>query len=233
MRLLRVPVAAAIFAALLAQPSAAQEGRPFHNAWFWGVKGGILNYSSNPAAGAQNGPCCAGTDNAGALMVGLDWLITRSRGGLYVSLDQSFVNTTVMYRSPYVPGDPYLDVSGLRRISAVGMLFPMQTPTFHPYVGMGASVNQLGDLKLQSGIGLPALAQAARDSIQAKRVAIAPMFMAGVQQRLPGFSVFAQGSGTFLPDGFYLKYLEPKRYLQWTVEAGIRYNVGSSIDRER
>ena len=47
MRLFRVLVVATSFAALLAQPSAAQEGRPFHDAWFWGVRGGVLNYSSD------------------------------------------------------------------------------------------------------------------------------------------------------------------------------------------
>jgi hypothetical protein len=165
-------------------------------------------------------------------MLGIDWLITRSKGVLYLSVDESFLKSTVQYRSPYVAGDPYVDVSNMRRISAVAMAFPMQSPLMHPYVGLGISVNQVVDLRLQSTIAIPALAQAALDSVQAKRVAIAPMFMAGVQQRLPGFSVFAQGSGTFLPNDYYLKYLEPKRYLQWTIEAGIRYNVGSSIDRE-
>jgi hypothetical protein len=219
------------FAALLAQPSTAQEGRPFRDAWFWGVKGGILNYSSNPAANSEKGPCCAGTDNAGAPMVGLDWVITRTNGGVYASFDQSFFNTTVMYRSPYVPGDPYLDVSGLRRYTVAAMAFPLQTPTLHPYAALGVSVNQLVSMNLQQTIALPALAEAARDSIQSKRVAISPMFMLGAQQRLLNFSVFAQGTGTFLPNDFYLKYSEPKRYLQWTLEAGIRYNVGSSVDR--
>ena len=34
-------------------------------------------------------------------------------------------------------------------------------------------------------------------------------------------------------NGFLLKNLAPKHYLQWSLEAGIRYNVGSSIDRDR
>jgi hypothetical protein len=230
MRLLRVPMAAAIFAALLAQPSAAQEGRPFHNAWFWGVRGGILNYSSDadPVLGPYDG-----TDNAGAPMVGIDWLITRSRGGLYVGVDQAFFSSAAFYRRPYVTGDPVAEMRNLRRISAAGMLFPIQSPTTHPYIGFGFSMNQVVDVGLSSSIAIPALAAAARDSIQAKKVTIAPMLIAGVQQRLPGFSVFAQGSGTWLQNGFLLKNVAPKHHLQWTVEAGIRYNVGSSIDRQR
>lgn len=230
MRLFRVLVVATSFAALLAKPSAAQEGRPFHDAWFWGVRGGILNYSSDadlvgPASGR-------GTDNAGAPMVGLDWLITRSRGGLYVGIDESFFTSAAYYRRPAVSGDPGADIRNLRRISLAGMLFPMQRPYTHPYVGLGLSLNQLGDVGLDNTIAIPALASAAQDSLMAKKVAIAPMVIAGVQQRLPGFSVFAQGSGTWLQNGFLLKSLTAKHYLQWTLEAGIRYNVGSSIDRD-
>ena len=232
MRLLRVPVVAAIFAALLAQPSAAQEGRPFHNAWFWGVRGGILNYSSeaSPDVGA---PCCAGTDNAAAPLVGIDWLITRTRGGLYVGVDQSFFTSSAFYRRPYVAGDPYAMLRNLRRISLAGTLFPLQTPTSHPYLGFGLSLNQIGAVGLTNAIGIPALASAARDSLQSKKVTIAPMVIAGLQQRLPGFSVFVQGSGTWLQQGYYLKHVDPKHFLQWTLEGGIRYNVGSSIDRDR
>jgi hypothetical protein len=231
MRLLRVLVVATGFAALLAQPSAAQEGRPFRDAWFWGVRGGILNYSTDAdLAGPANGK---GTDNAGAPMVGIDWLITRTRGGLYLGLDESFFDASAYYRRPAVVGDPGAMLKNLRRISLAGVLFPMQSAYTHPYVGFGASVNQIGDATLERTLAIPALQSAAIDSIQAKKVAIAPMVLAGVQQRLPNFSVFAQGTATWLQNGFLLKSLAPKHYVQLSIEAGIRYNVGSSIDRAR
>jgi hypothetical protein len=231
MRLLHVLVPATIFAALLAQPSAAQEGRPFHNAWFWGVRGGVLNYSSDadlvgPASGE-------GTDNAAAPLVGADWLITRSRAGLYVGVDQSFFTSAAYYRRPAVSGDPGARLRNLRRISLAGMLFPAQSPNMHPYAGFGLSLNQIGAVGLDATIPIPALASAAADSLQSKKVTIAPMFMAGIQRRLPGFSVFAQGSGTWLQRGYFLRNQDPKHFLQWTLEGGIRYNVGSSIDRQR
>lgn len=230
MRLLRVLVVATSFAALLAQPSAAQEGRPFHDAWFWGVRGGVLNYSSDadPALGPYDG-----TDNAAAPMVGIDWLITRSKGGLYVGVDQSFFSSAAFYKRPYAAGDPAALLRNLRRVSLAGMLFPMQRPQTHPYLGFGFSLNQINDVTLERSLALPALQTAALDSLQAKKVTIAPMVIAGIQQRLPGFSVFAQGSGTWLQKGYFLRNLAPKHYLQWTLEGGIRYNVGSSIDRQR
>jgi hypothetical protein len=218
------------FAALLAKPSAAQDGRPFRDAWFWGVRGGVLNYSSDadPALGPYDG-----TDNAGAPMVGIDWMITRTRGGLYIGVDQAFFSSAAFYRRPVVTGDPYAVLKNQRRISLAGMLYPMQSPEIHPYVGLGLTLNQVGDAYLSNNIAIPALLQAARDSIQTKKVTIAPMVIAGVQRRLPAFSVFAQGSATWLQNGYLLKNLAPKHFLQFSLEGGIRYNVGSSIDRER
>ena len=46
MRLLRVLTAAIGLAALLPTLSAAPGGKQFKDAWFWGVKGGGLLYSS-------------------------------------------------------------------------------------------------------------------------------------------------------------------------------------------
>lgn len=223
MRLFRVLVVATSFAALLAQPSAAQEGRPFHDAWFWGAKGGILAYSAT-----------RGTDNSPAPMAGVEWLITRSRGALYASVDQSFFTTTAYFGTePYTSAAPYVTVTNLRRISLVGMVFPMQTPTTHPYAGLGASLHQAGAVRLETVYTIPALQSAALDSIQAKKVTIAPMAVIGVQQRLPMFSVFAQGTGAWLQNGFFLHHPNPKRGIELSIEAGIRYNVGTSIDRDR
>jgi hypothetical protein len=218
------------FAALLAQPSAAQDGRPFRDAWFWGVRGGVLNYSSDadPALGPYDG-----TDNAGAPMVGIDWMITRTRGGLYIGVDQAFFSSAAFYRRPVVAGDPWAVLKNQRRISLAGMLYPMQSPEIHPYVGLGLTLNQVGDAYLSNNIAIPALQQAAKDSIQSKKVTIAPMVIAGVQKRLPAFSVFAQGTATWLQNGYLLKNPAPKHFLQFSLEAGLRYNVGSSIDRER
>ena len=220
MRLLRVLVVATSFAALLAHPSAAQEGRPFHDAWFWGVKGGVIDWSSDE------------TDNAGAPMVGIDWMITRPRGGLYVSVDNSFIKT-FSYLKTDNTGTDFVSLTGLQRVTLAVVAYPMQTPTMHPYIGLGASLHRVGSANLTTDIILPALRTAAADTIQKRRVTIAPMFMVGVQQRLPGFSVFAQGTGSFVQNGFFIRYDYPKRGLEWTAEAGIRYNVGSSIDHVR
>jgi len=81
MRHLRLLVVAAGVGALLAQPAAAQEGRQFKDAWFWGVKTGSLVYSS------------ATQSSGSAPLVGGEWLISRSLGGLYLSFDEAFLTS--------------------------------------------------------------------------------------------------------------------------------------------
>jgi len=224
MRLLRVLVVATSCTALLAQPSAAQEGRPFQDAWFWGVKGGISVYSSN-----------YGTDNAAAPMVGLDWMITRTRGGLYVSADQAFLSTEGSFKETSATGlvDRVVALKDLQRIQIAMVGFPLQTPTLHPYVGIGAGMYRVGSVSYLTPFAGSGQASVANDSVSAKKVSFSPFVLAGAQKRLPQFSVFAQGTASWLQRSFFLHYEPPKRKLALSLEAGIRYNIGSSIDRGR
>ena len=223
MRLLRV-LAAASAAALLAQPSAAQAGRQFKDAWFWGAKGGALVYSSNYS-----------TDNSIAPLAGIDWMITRTYGGLYVSVDQSFFTSQGSFKEVGLTGlqDRVVNLNNLQRISAAIVGFPMQTPSLHPYVGLGMGMNRIGSVGSTAPFDNPAQLNAAADSVQNKRVSFAPFVILGAQQRLPMFSVFVQGTGTFLHNDFFLHNPRPKFGIQYTLEAGVRYNVGKSIDRAR
>lgn len=224
MRLLRVLAAATSFAAVLALPSAAQEGKQFKDAWFWGAKGGALIYSSNYS-----------TDAGYAPTAGIDWMITRTNGGLYVSADQSFFSSTGAFGEigSTGPRDRLVTLRNLTQISAAAVGFPMQSPTLHPYAGIGVSYNRIGSITPVGTYDNAVQMAAGTDSIQAKKVAFAPFVMAGVQKRLPRFSVFAQGTGTFLRNDFFLHYPKPKFGLQYAIQGGIRYNVGSSIDRAR
>jgi hypothetical protein len=225
MRHIRVLATAAVLAAVISQPSAAQSGRQFKDAWFWGVRGGFTGYSSTS------------TDNAVAPMLGIDWLITRSRGGLYVGFDQTFLTTDAFFTSPGASGftDPRVTISGQRRLTVAGMMFPMQSPTLHPYFGVGMSINKIGGSTYNTTPTNPSAAQIslAEDSVQARRAAIAPTIIVGVQKRLIPFSVFGQITATFLNSGYFLRSDNASRPFGYSLEGGIRYNVGSSIDQVR
>jgi hypothetical protein len=222
MRHLRVLVVATSFAALLAQPTAAQEGRPFHDAWFWGVKGGVNVYSSN-----------FDKDFGIAPMVGLDWMITRTRGGLYVGADQSHLSAQGSFKETSATGlvDRVVELKDLQRIQMAMVGFPLQTPTLHPYIGLGVGMNRVGSVQYTTPFASGAQASVADDSVAAKKVTFSPFVLAGAQKRLLGFSVFAQGTATWLQKSFFLHYEPPKTKLALSLEGGVRYNIGSSIDR--
>jgi len=67
--------------ALTPTVSAAQSNRLFENAWFWGAKAGLMNFST-------------GIENKTAPLIGAEWLITRSKAGLYLSAEQAFFTAT-------------------------------------------------------------------------------------------------------------------------------------------
>lgn len=226
MRLLRV-LAAGTFAALLSQPSAAQEGRQFKDAWFWGVKGGLMNYSS------------ASTLSETAPLAGAEWLITRTRGGLYVSYDQAFFTTQGAFMDRDGTGTAFMnpvDIKDVRRLTGAAMVFPMQRPNLHPYVGLGYTYYRVGHALLSAASPTTPSSpryDIAQDSILNKKTAIAPVFMLGGQLRLRPASLFVHGTASPTQKQFFLARGENSRVFSYALEFGLRYNVGSSIDRGR
>ena len=220
MRLLRVLATATGFAALLAQSSAAQDARQFKDAWFWGVKGGALSFAS------------ATTNNGGAPLVGAEWLITRTNGGLYLSFDQAFLSTV----GGFIDRDTdsifvrNVRLKNLRRFTMAGMVFPLQTRTLHPYAGAGLSFNQIAGANLLTGTTSSARYLVAQDSIQAKKAAFSPIFLAGIQARFRLASLFVQGTASPTQKSFFLAG-DPA--FSFSLEMGVRYNVGTSIDKAR
>ena len=221
MRLLRVLTAAIGLAALLPQLSAAQAGRQFKDAWFWGVKTGGLVYSS------------ASTENSAAPLVGAEWLITRTRAGLYVSFDQTFLSTTGNFidRDPDSTFSRNVSLKNMRRLSMAMMAFPMQTAKYHPYVGFGFSFNQIGGATFQTGFVNSQRYQIALDSVQSKKASFTPVMIGGLQARLTNFSVFGQASFMPVQQNFFLYNRNSGAAFNASLEGGVRYNVGSSIDR--
>ena len=223
MRFLRVLAVATGFASVLAQPSSAQDARQFKDAWFWGIKGGGLLYSS------------ASTSSSAAPLVGAEWLITRTNGGLYLSFDQAFMSTTGGFTDRDTSGIFTRDVSlkNLRRFTMAGMIFPAQTRNLHPYAGAGLAFNQIAGTALVSGTTTSARYIIAQDSIQAKKAAFSPIFLAGVQARFRPMSLFAQATASPVQTSFFLANNNSSRSFNYSLEFGARYNVGSSIDRAR
>jgi hypothetical protein len=223
MRFLRVLAVATGFVALLSQSSAAQDQRQFKDAWFWGAKAGALSYSS------------ATTTNGGAPLIGAEMLITRTYGGLYMSFDQAFFTTLGGFqdRDPDSSFVRYAQLKNMRRFTMAGMAFPMQTRNIHPYFGGGLVFQQIAAASLTTGTINSVRYQIALDSIQSKKAAFSPIFIGGAQVRYKPLSAFGQVTVVPMQSSFFLSNPNTSRSFNASLEFGVRYNVGSSIDRAR
>ena len=221
MRTIRALTAAAAVAAALPTIAAAQQGRQFKDAWFWGVKAGGLTLADTNSAYQQ------------APLAGFDWLITRSRGGLYISGSQAFfTQQTFTLRDPTSGADSGLrvvDLKNLRKVDFALMAFPGQHVRFHHYAGLGLTLHQVASATPQPPFATTDQLNAAEQDIQNRKVGVSPFLIAGGQWRFAPLSVFVQGTANPVSKDFLLYYGRPWNF---TLEAGIRYNVGSSIDRQ-
>jgi hypothetical protein len=203
----------------------AQASRGFKDSWFWGAKSGLLNYQVVNNAVAKS-PL--------ALMAGGDWLITRSSGGLYLSFDYSFFSADSVFVndsiSPLDSVPRILQIGGLRRFTIAAMLFPLQTYRMHPYMGFGVALAHIARADPQGTYRNATQENLVLSTVKFFRSTATPVVMIGTQLRLPLASAFGQVTATPATDNFFLFSGSGWRT---TLEAGLRYNVGTSIDRLR
>ena len=242
MRAFRALAVIATLVTVDATAASAQVARGFKDSWFWGLKGGGLMYSSYAEAYPDIAP-----------MAGADWLITRSKGGLYAAFDYAFFNTTVVVNDSVHPDDACgpgatirtscrnVYVNDMRRFTLAGMLFPLQTRLVQPYIGFGVALNHISDAEADEAAyaqDFPDLGpyrnqlqfELVQATIQTYRTSTTPLFMAGTQLRLPLVSAFAHVTASPAHTNFLLSNARPFRL---TLEIGARYNAGTSIDRMR
>jgi len=199
--------------------AAAQHGRQFSDAWFWGIKGGGLTFADS----AQR------TKSAG--VVGAEWLITRHRAGLYISASEAFFNSTALtFKDPTAAdsGLRVIDLKNMRKVDVALMGFPLQHLFYHPYVGVGFTMGAIADADPRGPFSNADQIAFADTVIQQDKVAFSPFFIGGVQWRLRYFSVFGQATASPAQKNFLLYNGKPWNF---GYEFGLRYNVGTSIDR--
>lgn len=211
----------------------AQQGRRFEDAWFWGVKGGGMLYSTARLGVENDQIVLTPPASRHAPVVGIDWLITRSKGGLYLSYDQGFLDETAGFVNRSDPDSAViaLAVTNVRRVNAAGMLFPPLNHWVQPYVGLGLAYMQVASTETLNGdvaFNEPGESDSFDTFVTENKSQFAPLAILGVQARLRPFSVFFQGAATPFGEDFLLR---GGRSSVVSYEFGIRYNIGSSIDR--
>jgi hypothetical protein len=210
MRTIRRMAFGLAFVVLVPSVSAAQAGRLFNDSWFWGAKGGVVTINTT-----------AGVD-AVRPSAGIEWLITRKRGALYIAADQTFFNSASSLQG--TGGTQYLvGIHDLRRYTAALLAFPITLGRFRPYGGIGLSLNEIQSAAPIDSVADPVTARALDAAIRDEKDRAAFVTMAGVQAELHPFSVFGQVVYMPAKSGFLLNGRST-----YMLEGGIRFNVGSA-----
>jgi hypothetical protein len=214
MQMLRA-VAVALVATLVVSAGANAQGvRNFDNSWFWGFKSGVNTFSA------------PGYGNTSTVDLGIDWLITRTRGGLYVSGNQSIFERDVEVFDPAsTTGQRTVRVNDLRRITFAALAFPKHFGGITPYGGIGYTIAVLGDARVFVDSANTFPTNAFLDDVERRRSRGAVLGMAGLQIRTKRAAIFAQE--TLLPSNSSFLFSSVLSFFEF----GVRYNFGSSVDR--
>lgn len=191
------------------------QARYFDNSWFWGVKSGVATFS--PTLG----------DNQHAATFGGEWLITRSRGGLYISADQANISTvSAVLDANTSDGVRPVTVSKLRRVGFAALAFPVTFGRVRPYAGLGLSVDIVGSATPLLGAKETGVDEAVQQRIDDNKSQAGLLGMAGLQVQFERLAIFGQASVI----GAQSKFLLGNSAMGF-FEGGIRYNIGSSRSR--
>ena len=215
MQKLRAVFVALVATVVVAGSARAQENRNFDNSWFWGFKSGINTFT------------VPGHGNTSTVDLGIDWVITRSKGGLYVSGNQSIFERDLVMADPASnTGQRTVRVNDLRRITLGALVFPKHFGGITPYAGLGYTIAVLGDARVFVDSANTFPSNAFLDQVESMRSRSAVVGIGGIQIQASRMAIFAQE--TIAPSNPNFLFSSVLNFFEF----GIRLNLGSSIDRD-
>jgi hypothetical protein len=201
---------------LFAQSNGSSNG--MKDSWFWGINGGAMIFN-------------AGFDEdvmVTAPSVGGEWLITRTNVALRVSVAQAFFEEQSAIFDPTVSGSVRpVDVKDWRRYAAELYFMPSGDRSLVPYAGFGLALNVLQSATPAGSFSSEESLEEVFTLVDEFSTRASLMFTLGTQVRVGRSGVFVQASAMPTRNQFLLNRSN------YTIghEAGIRYNVGSAIER--
>ncbi len=215
MQKLRAVVVAVAATVAVSASARAQEMRNFDNSWFWGFKSGINTFA------------VPGHGNTSTVDLGIDWVITRTRGGLYVSGDQSIFQRDVeVLDQASNTGSRTIRVNDMRRITVGALAFPRHFGGITPYGGVGYMIAVLGDARVFVDSANTFPSNAFLDRVESLRSRGAVIGLAGLQIQARRLAIF--GQETLVPSNSQFMFTSVMSFFEF----GVRLNFGSSIDRD-
>lgn len=216
MRTIRRLAAGLAFLVLLPAVASAQTAHPFTNAWYWGAKGGAMTVRT-------------GLESQIAPIIGVDWMITRTRAGLYLSIEQGYFNAVgSVSDSSSASGFREVELKNFRRASAALVAYPGTVGGLRTYAGVGVALNIIQRARpIDAQFTSPGGASDAMQRIEDRRSRTSAVFIGGVQREWDNLALF--GQATMMPTGSrFLLSGDDNLYL---LEAGLRINIGSAIEK--
>jgi hypothetical protein len=209
-------VASAIaLAALIPVSVLAQLPRDdFKDSWFWGVKGGVISFST------------ATVENKLKPVVGGEWLLTRTRGALYLAFDQALFDETSALRDTLEQSHTVV-IRDMRRATAAAMAFPfaLESPigALRPYAGVGFALNFIRSATISTLPTDSAQRRDVRKRLEDQQDRAAPVLIVGLQFQLGPIAAFGQATAMPAETRFLLNG-SPTFF----GEVGLRINAGRS-----
>lgn len=215
MQKIRAVAVALVATMVVAESAGAQGNRSFDDSWFWGFKSGINTFSA------------PGQGNQSTVDLGVDWMITRTKGGLYVSANQSVFERDIQLFDPTSrTNERTVRVNDLRRITLAGVAFPKHFGGITPYAGLGYMIAVLGDARIFVDTANTFPNNSFFDAVDNARSRGTVVGMGGVQIQLKRMAIFGQES--LVPSNRNFLFSSVLSFFEF----GVRYNFGSSIDRD-
>jgi hypothetical protein len=193
--------------------------RTLYDAWYWGVNGGAMVFNSGLGEEATR---------VTAPAVGAEWLITRTRIALRMSVQQAFFDEQAGIFDPTAAGNVRaVDVSDWRRYAAEVYAFPTTHPGLRPYAGMGIALNVLQNATPQGSFNSEESMDSVFSLVHSTSTRASLILAAGMQADFGRSALFFQGSAMPTRNGFLLS----RSHYTFVIEAGVRYNFGSAIEK--
>lgn len=207
-----------LFALAIPAVASAQSSSPrtsFENSWYWGAKGGVTSF--DPSGGGR----------VNASSVGAEWLITRSRGALYLSVDQAFFEDVAGVYDPTVQGSVRpVDVSDWRRYGIGLYAYPLTWGNIKPYAGLGLTINVLQNADPQGTFTTPASQSQVFDDVAEQTSKVSATVTTGLQVQLGRAALFGQASAMPTRRNFLISGSSHT----FVFEGGLRFNLASAIE---
>ena len=204
----------AMLATMLPAVAASQSLHNFKDAWFWGVKGGAISFSTTTV------------ENRSEPLAGIEWLLTRTHSALYLSIDQSnFKASSTIEDSLGVRHN--VAIEDMRRATAAAMVYPLSfgipAGAIRTYAGVGLALNFIQKATLSAPPVDPGLRRDVEDRLEEQQDRAAPLLILGLQLHVGRLAAFVQGTAMPAENDFLLNGRATA-----FAEAGIRINAGKS-----